>query len=176
MKIQEEFDKIFAKEGSFNVQSSTDGVIAVRLSAQSAQFVATPDNTVSINGGCCAGSALKCVLLNSGLNSIGTRAFVGCKELCAIWIPASVESIEKDAFYGCEKLEIFCEGEPTAGWVNEKRYVQKIVRDAHSFYSGGGDEYTMVTLPETEKYNPLDRPVHTHVSMEEFLAKHASAC
>ena len=49
--------------------------------------------------------------------SIGSRAFIGCDSLTAIYIPLSVASIGDSAFAGCKNLTIYCEAESMPeGW------------------------------------------------------------
>ena len=45
--------------------------------------------------------AIKKVVINNGVTSIGSHAFSGCQNLENITIPNSVTSIGSSAFYGC---------------------------------------------------------------------------
>ena len=49
--------------------------------------------------------------------SIGSRAFIGCDSLTAVYIPLSVANIGDSAFAGCKNLTIYCEAETMPeGW------------------------------------------------------------
>ena len=55
--------------------------------------------------------------LADGSVSIGSRAFIGCDSLTAVYIPLSVASIGDSAFAGCKNLTIYCEAESMPeGW------------------------------------------------------------
>ena len=53
-------------------------------------------------------NALKAVVLNDQIESIGANAFSGCDNLAIINIPASVTEIADDAFVDCPNLRIYC--------------------------------------------------------------------
>lgn len=48
---------------------------------------------------------IKTVVINSGVTSIGNRAFGRCKAISSISIPNTVKSIGEDAFFACHALE-----------------------------------------------------------------------
>ena len=103
---------------------------------------------------------------------IKKEAFMNSLHLHEIYIPKSVEIIERDAFKGCENLEIYCEDEPKDGWVCEMR--KEIISyeittpedDAFNFHRSGGSFTTTTVQREVERFhdwNPDKLPVHTHV-------------
>ena len=116
---------------------------------------------------------VKCVILPHGLKKICEGAFQYSR-LHRIFIPASVDIIENDAFKGCNDLEIFCEGEPKPGWVKGEveRLVHEDMTDAFNFHRSAGafaDRYveTHVETVHTN-YNPDNRSVHINTSREQF--------
>ncbi len=48
----------------------------------------------------------KHVLLPESLRRIGRRAFAGCRKMRDVYIPAGVQAIETDAFFGCPSLVV----------------------------------------------------------------------
>ena len=52
------------------------------------------------------------IILPDELIHIKESAFEGLKNLQKIYIPQSVEIIEKDVFLGCTSLKIYCEANP----------------------------------------------------------------
>lgn len=68
--------------------------------------VVIPNNTIGIADGAFEGMYITSVKINNGLKSIGKRAFANCKYLININIPASVNRIDDEAFFGCEKLKL----------------------------------------------------------------------
>ncbi len=103
---------------------------------------------------------------------IGKEAFMNSYAIKRVYIPKSVVTIERDAFKGCENVEIFCEGEPQKGWVCGMG--KEIERDsfvtpedeAFNFHRSGGSFSSTTIEREVERYqnwNPDGRPVHTHV-------------
>ncbi len=172
MDIQKEFDAIFEKSADFYFADGKNGPVAIKLIQQNVQYVATPSNTASICNNCFGNSEVKCVLLNSGLQSIGAKAFVNCASLKKVWIPKTVTEIEEDAFVGCVNVEIFCEGEPVEGWVDKEYDEQTYAPDPYNFHRGGGDDsYIIVIKHIVKNYNPLRRPLYTNVSAEDFLKR-----
>ena len=49
-------------------------------------------------------SSIKTVVIESGVTSIGDRAFYSCEGLTSVTIPSSVADIKRHAFFHCEKL------------------------------------------------------------------------
>lgn len=119
---------------------------------------------------------IKSVILPQGLKRIGKGAFFCCYELKRVFIPKSVITIERDAFEGCRNLEIYCEGEPQSGWLDEadeSYFCWEDITEGFNFHRSAGsfDDHYVVTKDITIKksFNPAKRPVHTNVSYEEFL-------
>ncbi len=54
-------------------------------------------------------TAVEYVVLPNGLLKIDWFAFSGCRALCEITVPKSVETIEYGAFDGCSTLTVICE-------------------------------------------------------------------
>lgn len=54
-----------------------------------------------------AGVMADVIEIPEGCSSIGSEAFLNCKELVKLYIPASVKQITFDAFVGCENLVIY---------------------------------------------------------------------
>lgn len=100
------------------------------------------------------------------------EAFMGNHHIKRVYIPKSVVTIERDAFKGCECLEIFCEGEPQEGWVSgvgkdiERYSVVTPEDDAFNFHRSAGS-FTSTTVEREvvrdRNWNPDGRPVHTNV-------------
>ena len=112
-------------------------------------------------------------ILPDGLKKIEERAFSGCSNLKRVYIPASVEIIENDAFLYCHQLEIYCEDEPKAGWINAKETTRVYYEepDGFNFHRSSGGWIDKPMRREEiihNKYNPHKRPVHTQVSREQF--------
>lgn len=117
------------------------------------------------------------VILPDGVEKIERSAFKGCDRLKKIFIPKSVKVIADEVFLWCNKVEIYCEGEPQEGWLDgekvERKYLEDMT-DAFNFHRSGGsfDDCYLVERTETiyNNYNPHKRPVHTNVSRAEFEA------
>ena len=53
------------------------------------------------------------------MTHVGSFAFEKCKKLASVYIPATVERVESNAFSGCSVLTIYCEAEAVPdGWDN----------------------------------------------------------
>lgn len=120
-------------------------------------------------------SRLSYYIVPDTVTAIGKEAFSQCFGLRKIYIPKSVKKIGNNAFYRCDRLEIFCEGEPAEGWVHgivkEKVRYQTVTDedDAFNFHrSSGSFSFTWVEREDEtfQNWNPQDRPVHTNVSKE----------
>lgn len=118
-------------------------------------------------------SNFKSFVVADGTVSIGKGAFRSCVGLKKIYIPASVETIVDKAFEGCTDLEIFCEAEPTEGWVYGMkkgiiRYRTVTPEDYVFNFHRGPMSDTLVEREEEwfHNWNPLNRPVHTHVGRD----------
>lgn len=114
-------------------------------------------------------------LLPEGLERIGCMAFYNCENLQMVFIPKSVKIIENDAFEHCENLEIYCEGEPGKGWIEEPpeyrtEYVTTDADYAYDFHRGGVST-TRVQVRTSKHWNPKMRPVYKNYSREEFIKK-----
>lgn len=66
-----------------------------------------PSSLTAIEDEAFSGGAFTSVVLPDGAASIGRRAFADCPKLAYIYIPASVTSIDENAFDGAEGLTIF---------------------------------------------------------------------
>lgn len=118
----------------------------------------------------------KNIVLPSTLENIYKAAFKGCTRLEKIYIPASVKKISDEAFLNDNLLEIYCEGEPAAGWLNgkpKKKVFYDDMTDAFNFHRSGGsfdDCYIVERVEITyNNFNPDNRPVHTFVPLKTFL-------
>lgn len=143
--------------------------------AENEKIVAVPAGAEVIEKCAYRGDRMEEVILPDGVKKIEERAFSCCANLKRIYIPASVEVIEDDAFYLCFQLEIYCEDEPKDGWLNAEQTVRVYYEDPDGFNfhrSSGGWIDRPIRREEVihNKYNPHNRPVHTHVSREEFAA------
>lgn len=134
-----------------------------------------PEGVRKISSYAFSGIRVERVVLPEGLENIQACAFKDCGQLKSIYIPASVKVIGDDAFCGCKKLEIYCEGTPNEGWL-DKEEMRKVYWDdmteAFNFHRSAGsfDEQHIVERVEVthNNYNPDKRPVHMNVSREQF--------
>lgn len=112
-------------------------------------------------------------VLPDGLKKICTHAFDKCENLKMIFIPKSVEIIGDDAFWGCNNLTVYCEGEPKEGWLDgEPYYTEEQVTTAEDYafdFHRGGVSYSTVQVKHSNCWNPAKRPVKTNVTREEFI-------
>lgn len=127
---------------------------------------------------CISGSAFEsceatAFLLPDGLEEICSYAFAYCENLEAVYIPKSVKVIYGSAFKDCKKLTIYCEGEPSGGWIAEEpRYETQYVTTAEDYafdFHRGGVSGTSVDVDVSSHWNKDKRPVITNVPREEFL-------
>lgn len=113
--------------------------------------------------------------LPDSLEEIGREAFYGCKNLRMVFIPKGVKIIERGAFAFCDNLEIYCEGEPAEGWVDEEpeyRTESVTTEEDYAFdFHRGGVSYTEVEVKIDNRWNPNPRPVYKNCSREEFTEK-----
>ena len=114
-------------------------------------------------------------LLPEGLAKIGAMAFYCCKDLQMVYIPKSVKIIGNNVFDGCDNLQIYCEGEPAKGWIEEppEYRTERVTTDedyAFDFHRGGVS-YTNIKVRVSKHWNPDNRPVHKNYSREEFIKK-----
>ena len=114
-------------------------------------------------------------LLPDSLKKIRAMAFYGCNNLKAVYIPKGVEKIGNGAFEYCPGLEIYCEGEPQKGWVEEpsEYKIERVTTDddyAFDFHRCGVS-YTNIKVRVSKHWNPDNRPVYKNYSREEFIKK-----
>jgi len=93
-------------------ESSSDPVylqydIGVTLITSHTPDFILPSSLTTIEAEAFRGGAFSYVVLPEGAESIGSRAFADCPKLAYIYIPASVTSIDENAFDGVEGLTIF---------------------------------------------------------------------
>ena len=164
------------KDGSqfkFRVRSGLQTCVGIKYDHRRFGSVFVTTGTEVVGSRAFQAVNVKCVILPHGLKKICEDAFKYSR-LHRIFIPASVDIIENDAFKGCNDLEIFCEGEPKSGWVKGEveRLVHEDMTDAFNFHRSAGafaDRYveTHVETVHTN-YNPDNRPVHVNVSRAQF--------
>lgn len=137
-----------------------------------------PDGVTTIVAGAFYSVNVKTVILPESVETIEANAFKDCKNFKRIYLPSRVKIIGKDAFAGCKQLEIYCEDEPQEGWINlpdEKKTYYEDMTEAFNFHrsSGSFDERHIVERTEIIRntYNPEKRPVHTHITRDEFVTK-----
>ena len=116
------------------------------------------------------------VIIPDGITCIWLNAFYRNQTVKKIFIPKSVTEVKEDAFYGCSNLTIYCEGEPTADWINKYvtvvEYSYSDEDDAFNFHRSSGSWSSHRTERKVHKnWNPSRRPVVTHVTLQEFLNK-----
>lgn len=112
-------------------------------------------------------------IVADGTVSIGAGAFRNCFALKRIYIPASVVFVGDKAFENCSRVEIFCESQPDDGWeLGDKLGVisyYTVTPEDYAFnFHRGPMSSTKVEREEVwfHDWNPLKRPVHTHVGKE----------
>lgn len=117
--------------------------------------------------------SMEAYIVPNGVRKIGEGAFRNCGALKKIYLPSSVEEVGDNAFLGCKQVEIYCEDEPKAGWLEGMCKVTvsyEIVTpedDAFNFHRSGGSFTTTRVEREEERlchWNPENRPVYTHVA------------
>lgn len=81
----------------------SDGVVT-GLRDSSITRLVFPAEARSIADGAFRCSRIESVVLNEGLESIGTQAFMGCRQLSAVTLPASLKTIGPHAFEDCTAL------------------------------------------------------------------------
>ncbi len=67
-----------------------------------------PAGTTEIGPGSFIGTNIRCVIIPSGVTSIGNRTFAGCVNLRIVQIPDSVTYIASNAFDNCPNLTFIC--------------------------------------------------------------------
>ena len=136
-------------------------------------FIKTPFMTQEIRPNCFEGCNAQAIYISSYVKRIGAEAFKDCKQLRYVYIPKRVEVIGRDAFKGCDNVTIVCEFEETYCWVHPERHYEMYVESAgFNFHrsSGGWSEPSgdFSIGDEPRPYNPLNRPLMTHVSSNQF--------
>ena len=83
--------------------------------------------------------------------------------------------MRNNAFEDCDNLQIYCEGEPTEGWIEEPlKYGMARVNTQEDYtfdFHRGGVSYTNVEVRVSKHWNPDNRPVHKNYFREEFIKK-----
>ena len=94
-------------------------------------------------------SAIKCIRLPQGLQSIGNMAFSGCSKMKKIVVPESVVNIDVSAFFGCNALKTA--GPIGGGYDYEFGWKESIPQHAFDGYQ----EYDTIVIPcEMTEINP----------------------
>jgi len=86
--------------------SSADSV-TYRFRLASGRTLVLPANVKVIGEQAFAGTDASVITIPNGCTTIGSQAFLNCKNLTRLNIPASVTSIAYDAFNGCDNLVIY---------------------------------------------------------------------
>ena len=73
-----------------------------------------PDSLLMIDEEAFAGTAAQTVILPDGLSRLGARSFADIRTLTTVFIPASTETIGRDAFLGSGDLRICAAAGPNA--------------------------------------------------------------
>jgi len=76
------------------------------------------------------------VTLPEGLLSIGGGAFSGCAGLTALYIPSSVESIGRNAFYECDELILTVERDSFAAQYAKENEIEYTYPDINAWLKG----------------------------------------
>lgn len=111
------------------------------------------------------------IILPDGVIFIGEYAFSLCSALTRVYIPKSVRDIHKNAFSSCHNLTIYCEAQPTDGWIDktEERTTYHETEEDYAFnFHRGMASMTAVTETVRACWNPDDRPVVTNVPRDKF--------
>lgn len=89
---------------------------AITLFAQwkPASGIILPANLTAIEERAFEGVAAAIIEIPDGCLRIGTEAFLNCRNLTQLYIPASVKTIAFDAFDGCDKLTIYAPADSAA--------------------------------------------------------------
>lgn len=127
----------------------------------------------------CNGAFMRCgataFLLPDGLEEIGADAFYHCENLKLVFIPKGVKTIKSGAFEGCNNLEIYCEGEPADGWIEEEPgYKTETVYTSEDYafdFHRGGVNPMQYEVKVLRRWNPDNRPVHKNYPREKFRKK-----
>lgn len=89
-----------------NKDSSANSV-TYRFRLMSGRTLILPANVKVIGEQAFAGTDASVITIPNGCTTIGSQAFLNCKNLTRLNIPASVTSIAYDAFNGCDNLVIY---------------------------------------------------------------------
>ena len=112
------------QEGTAWITASLDETTYAQCKVEviaDAPFMCLPAGTKQIAEESFTGmKALKAVVLNDQIESIGANAFSGCDNLAIVNIPASITEIAKDAFTDCPNLRIYC----TADGIGERYAIE----------------------------------------------------
>lgn len=159
-------------KSNFIVQGGALGGFSKYLDHYQDDAFALPEGTQVIRANAFRGSSAAVFILPEGLTTIETRAFLSCRFLKMVYIPASVEVIGTEAFLGCEDLTIYCEDEPKEGWLDGEPFEREeeiTTPDDYAYdFHHGGVSTTRVTVKIYNNYNPDKRPVVCHCSREDF--------
>lgn len=160
-----------------NIPAGVKRIGAWAFCGNAVPYITIPDGITRIEEHTFCGTSVNAVFLPDSVEFIGKSAFVD-SGVRLVFIPKGVKTIERDAFKNCGNLTIYCEGEPTEGWVStvetviEREYITTAEDDAFNFHRSGGS-FTSHAVEIGRKqvavdWNPDNRPVHFNSSRADF--------
>lgn len=114
--------EICVEDGN-NAYCDVDGVLFSKPDLALVQYptgkggnYTVPENVTAINDSAFCNTEIESVTIEGSLQSIGRNAFYGCRDLKFVYIDGEVDRVDDNAFAFCESLsEVEYEGEPKLG-------------------------------------------------------------